>query len=261
MSRTAALLIVVSTALAPSHVGAQDEPAAANGGESDAEAAAGEVAPESPAEAEEPTAEPAPDPRALFAEGALAYAAGRYADAIEHFEAAFALREDPALLFDLGLAHERLGHDAEAVAMYERYLEARPEAENRAHVRRRIGAARSRIEAADADPYAGPIALGVIAAVSFVAAGAFWLVGDAQYAELEDTCAARGCTAREIDESSVRTWDLGTNLGLGVGALAALAAGVLLITRRSDEGDEESEAEAAASLRIGPTSIELRGAL
>ena len=241
MSRTAALVTILIAALASSSAVAQvNEPG------------------DDPGETPEA---PAPDARELFAEGALAYAAGRYADAIGHFEAAFAVNEDPALLFDLGLAHERLGHDAEAIAMYERYLEARPEAENRAHVRRRVRAARSRIEAADADPYAGPIALAVIAGVSFAAAAVFWLVGDAQYAELEDTCAARGCTAREIDESSVRTWDLGTNLALGVGGLAALAAGVMLITRATDggeEGDGEDD-DTGASVRLGPTAVELRG--
>jgi tetratricopeptide (TPR) repeat protein len=192
--------------------------------------------------------------RARFDAGAAAYAAGRYADALVHFDAAYELGEQPALLFDMGLTHERLGHDAEAVTMYERYLAARPDAPSRAHVRRRIAAARSRIEAAASAGSSTPYVFGAIALVSAGAAGAFWLVGDGQYAELEETCAARGCTPAEISDSSVRTWDLLTNLALGVAALAAAACVVLFVTR--SDGDDE-----APAVVLGPGTIAVRGSL
>jgi tetratricopeptide (TPR) repeat protein len=77
--------------------------------------------------------------RARFASGSAAFEAGRYADAHEDFARAHRLTHNPVLLYNVGLAADRMGdHARAAVDAYRAYLEARPQAENREEVRQRI---------------------------------------------------------------------------------------------------------------------------
>ncbi len=78
------------------------------------------------------TSEPGIDIEQAKAEYKLAsdaYALGNYEEAIRHFEAAYKLSQEPALLFDLGQAYTRwydlsndLGHLEKARRMYENYV-------------------------------------------------------------------------------------------------------------------------------------------
>ncbi|MCC6902979.1 MAG: tetratricopeptide repeat protein [Polyangiaceae bacterium] len=67
---------------------------------------------------------PADDARArrLFQQGDVAYAEGRYDDALAAFEEAHRLSQRPRLLFNIGNALERLGKLREAAAALEKYL-------------------------------------------------------------------------------------------------------------------------------------------
>lgn len=201
-----------------------------------------------PARAQE---EPA-DARALFEAGATAYAVGRFDQALVLFQRSYDARRDPALLFDIALTHERLGDDPAAVTTYERYLDERRDAPNRARVEERIRMLRDRIDAASAPPL-GAYVFAVSTVGLVVLAGGFWLISDAQYAELEESCAARGCTTTEIKASSVQEWDLLTNLALGVAGLTAVASAFLFIVHfRGRTG--------GPSVALGPGSIALHGA-
>ena len=46
---------------------------------------------------------------------------GRYAAAVEEYRAAYALRQSPALLFNIGVCYQRLENHAEAVGYYDQY--------------------------------------------------------------------------------------------------------------------------------------------
>jgi tetratricopeptide (TPR) repeat protein len=77
--------------------------------------------------------------RSLFEAGAIAYAEGRYDDALACFERAYDLAGHPELLYNIALAHDRLRHDAEALASFRAFLERAPEeAPHRAEVASRI---------------------------------------------------------------------------------------------------------------------------
>ena len=54
------------------------------------------------------------------------YEIGKYGDAIEEFERAYVLYATDTLLFNLGQAHRKLDHCAEALSYYERFLERSP---------------------------------------------------------------------------------------------------------------------------------------
>lgn len=91
-----------------------------------------------------PQEAPAPDShfdeeaRQVYLAGVAAYDAGRYEAALEYFSRAHALSGRPLLLFNIGSVTERLRRDDESLAAYEAYLEAVPDAPNRAFVESRI---------------------------------------------------------------------------------------------------------------------------
>jgi len=68
----------------------------------------------------------AADFRALYDEGATAYGAGHYEEAIGHFEAAFAIKAHPLCLFNIGQSYRKLDDLDNAIAAYEKYLATGP---------------------------------------------------------------------------------------------------------------------------------------
>jgi tetratricopeptide (TPR) repeat protein len=88
----------------------------------------------SPAEAEA---------RSVFDAGEVAFTAGHYADALVYFKRSYALSSRAALLFNIGLCHDRLREDDEAIEAYDRYLAEVPLAANRGEVDRRLEALRA----------------------------------------------------------------------------------------------------------------------
>jgi tetratricopeptide (TPR) repeat protein len=69
--------------------------------------------------------------RRHFDVGSKAYDLLRWTEALEHFQAAYELRQDPALLFNIGQCQRQLGQRAAAVHSYRAYLEHVPNAPNR----------------------------------------------------------------------------------------------------------------------------------
>lgn len=96
------------------------------------------VAPAALAQEEPPASTDDQEARARFEAGRMAFGAGRFEDALADFERAYALSSRPQLLYNIAQCHDRLRHDEEAVAALRRYLEAVPDAPNRAEVERRL---------------------------------------------------------------------------------------------------------------------------
>lgn len=79
--------------------------------------------------------------RDLFTRGVAAYGAGRLEEAADLLGQADALVPSPELAYNLGRVHERMGHVAEAVRYYRRYLDTgTADAASRADVEARIAA-------------------------------------------------------------------------------------------------------------------------
>jgi tetratricopeptide (TPR) repeat protein len=72
--------------------------------------------------------------REHYVKGTRAYELGLYEEAIAEYMAAYKLKDDPALLFNIGQAHRLAGHPAEALRLYKTYLAKVPGAPNRAEV-------------------------------------------------------------------------------------------------------------------------------
>lgn len=98
------------------------------------------------------TADPARDEKArqLFSAGVAAYSEGHYENALENYRLAFELSDRPQLLFNVGIAAERLRRDQEALDAFNEYLERVPDADNRPFVEERIAVLRDAIAAANA---------------------------------------------------------------------------------------------------------------
>src|SRR6188768_3430359 len=70
-----------------------------------------------------------------YQEGAQAYSAGRYKDAVDLFLAADRLAPSAPLSFNIGRAYERLGDDSSALRWYRDYLRRNASAQNADDVR------------------------------------------------------------------------------------------------------------------------------
>jgi len=73
-----------------------------------------------------------------FRKGSKAFDLGHYAEAIKEYEAAYDLKEDPALLFNIAQAYRLDGDNQNAVRVYKSFLHRMPDAPNRVEVERRI---------------------------------------------------------------------------------------------------------------------------
>jgi tetratricopeptide (TPR) repeat protein len=83
---------------------------------------------------------PEAEARESYARGKLAFAQARYAEALEHFERAYALSQAPALLFNMAQAERLSGpaHCARSLSLYRSYVAALPDADNRSEADERI---------------------------------------------------------------------------------------------------------------------------
>jgi tetratricopeptide (TPR) repeat protein len=94
--------------------------------------------------------------RARFASGSAAFEAGRYADAHDDFVRAHKLTKNPVLLYNVGLAADRMGgQQRAAIDAYRAYLAARPGAANHDEVQQRIAELEAQL-APPAPPPAAP---------------------------------------------------------------------------------------------------------
>lgn len=76
--------------------------------------------------------------RLHFQIGESALSDGRYQEALTNFQRSYELSQRPELLFNIGVAHDRLRHDEEALDHYRRFLAALPDAPNRNDAESRI---------------------------------------------------------------------------------------------------------------------------
>jgi len=72
--------------------------------------------------------------REHYTRASNAYDLGRFGEAAKEFEAAYELKNDPALLFNIGQAYRFDGQNQKALLAYRAYLRRLPSASNRAQV-------------------------------------------------------------------------------------------------------------------------------
>jgi hypothetical protein len=73
-----------------------------------------------------------------YLKGNKAFDLGLYDDAIKEYMAAYQLKDDVALIYNIAQAHRLAGHSAEALRFYKVYLIKEPQARNRTEVEQKI---------------------------------------------------------------------------------------------------------------------------
>jgi tetratricopeptide (TPR) repeat protein len=77
--------------------------------------------------------------REHFRRGTNAFNLGHYLEAVKEYEAAYQVKEDPALLYNIGQAYRLAGENRAAMRVYKAFLHEVPGAPQRPEVERRIG--------------------------------------------------------------------------------------------------------------------------
>jgi tetratricopeptide (TPR) repeat protein len=99
--------------------------------------------------------------RAHYQKGGKLYDLGKYLDAAKEYEAAYQIKDDPVLLFNIGQAYRLARSYPDAIRAYRSYLRRRPDAPNRAEVENRIREMQELVEKQSSNaekPPAGPMA-------------------------------------------------------------------------------------------------------
>jgi tetratricopeptide (TPR) repeat protein len=82
--------------------------------------------------------------RAHFTTGRSYYDQGRYADALKEFEEAYRVSKRVGFLYNIGICHEKLGHDEEALTAFQGYLGSVADEAERAELQSHIDAIKAR---------------------------------------------------------------------------------------------------------------------
>jgi tetratricopeptide (TPR) repeat protein len=151
--------------------------------------------------------------RRLFDIGAQAFAGGRYAEALDHFEASYRLSGRAALLYNIGITQDRLRRDREAIESFERFLREVPDTNKREEVEGRLEALRAAVRRAEE-------------AEARAEQERERLAREAREAEERAARAAAGNVARDASPSVFERWWFWTIVGVVVvgGVTAALVA-------------------------------------
>ena len=73
-----------------------------------------------------------------YEKGMKAYTLGHFPEAIEEFEKAYEMRSEPIFLYNIAQSHRQNDAPQRAIFFYRRYLEADPNAKNKAEIEKRI---------------------------------------------------------------------------------------------------------------------------
>jgi len=86
------------------------------------------------------------DARSLSWDAAAAFRGGHYADAAQRYEAAFALRPDPVLLYNAAQSYRFAGNNARALELYGNYVRLYPEGASLEDARGHVSALKKVVE-------------------------------------------------------------------------------------------------------------------
>lgn len=92
--------------------------------------------------------------RTLAGQGAEAFKAGNYLDAVAAFQKAYALIPRPALAYNIARSHERLSQWEEAIEWYEKYLKLAEDPRDKAEVLDKIEILKKRVAPDESSPEA-----------------------------------------------------------------------------------------------------------
>ena len=96
------------------------------------------------------------DAKKIYEEATAAFGLGKYAVAAEKYEAAFAIRPDPALLYNAAQAYRLAGNKPRALELYRNYVRLYPDGPNANDARGQFAALKKEIDEASVAPAPAP---------------------------------------------------------------------------------------------------------
>jgi tetratricopeptide (TPR) repeat protein len=206
----------------------------------------------------------------LFEESVSLYQQGRFADAVVLLRRAYAMHEEPVLLYNLARALEGEGNYEDAVDAYGRYLETAGEIPDRGAIERKIDTLRESLErqhAAGAERRAalretqprsgrGPSPLPwIVAGLGAAGVGAGAVLGLLAQSAHDDAVEATSQAMTRQEQDRAEGLALGANIAFVVGGLL-LAGGLVWAVLDLGGGSDEEE---AVRLTLGPGGAALGG--
>jgi tetratricopeptide (TPR) repeat protein len=149
------------------------------------------------------------DARAHYRRGTNAFNLGHYLEAVKEYEAAYQMKDDPALLFNIAQAYRLAGENESAVRVYKSYLHQVPDAPNRSEVEKRLAELQVLIEQQHKMQQAPPEG-----------------TMPPQPATAEPVVAAPTASATSNVDTGRRWYHDRVAVGLAAGGVASLAAGL-----------------------------------
>jgi tetratricopeptide (TPR) repeat protein len=84
------------------------------------------------------------------------YDINKYPEAIDEYQKAYLISDDPAMLYNIGQCYRLMNQPAEAIRFYKNYLRRAPDAPNRADVERKIAELQKAVDDEKAGPSRSP---------------------------------------------------------------------------------------------------------
>jgi tetratricopeptide (TPR) repeat protein len=175
--------------------------------------------------------------KSLYQAGAIAFDQGRFQNALDSFQRAYALSKRPQLLFNIGVVSDRLRLDEQALQSFEQYLQLVPDGAEAANVRARIEVLRKTISERK-QPAAAPVAPEGTQAAQPAPAPPAQTAAEPAPAAPPSASVAASDESTESSGSSLLGWTL-----VGGGAAVAIGGGVLLVIGQSHRGKIEDAEE------------------
>ena len=219
-------------------------------------------------------AEPSPEAKPHVDAALRAYSAADYDVAAREFERAYAIDDDPALLYAWAQARRQGGQCRDAIELYRRYLETNPTADQTAAARNNIALCEEQLRraappeaerepepAASSEPaapttrprrdrpwYGDGLGAGLVGGgVAATAVGVTFLVLAKRSADAASDAEQRSDFLDHLDAADSRR-RIGY-VGLGVGA-ALIAGGIVRFALRDDDDDAVGVAITGASIGV-----------
>lgn len=163
-------------------------------------------------------ADDAADARQHYQAATRHFAVGEFADAAKEYQAAYKLKEDPALLFNAAQSWRLAGDNQKALVLYKNYLQFYPNASNIDAVRDQISKLEEAIQAAEQAKTAPP--------TNTVEPGAAGTAQSAAPAPAPAAAPANAVTAQapEPEKPLYKKWWFWTAVGGGAAVIAVVVA-------------------------------------
>jgi tetratricopeptide (TPR) repeat protein len=195
--------------------------------------------------------------RALFGQGRVAFDDGDFETALDRFQRAYQESPRPALLYNLGLCHDRLRRDDDALRAYREFVASTAPSRERSIAQDRVALLEEALaDEADTPTSVAPILLMMIGGAVAISGGILFVTGLSAEANVEDAPDGTPFADVEGDYAVAPGYQITGVVMLAAGAVTAGLGVVLLAT---EDPPEDDTAGPIARVRLAATGLVVDG--